>query len=273
MNHWIRSLFKAVQNVAAEVSSGNCAFCGRSLYGKRPSFDAELLRSRVEDLYRLCSDCLNDLEFISGPCCQYCGRPMKGEERKQACQDCRKSGAPPFVWNRSCVRYRGRMKEWVALYKYRGRQALYQVFGEMIAETGRMHISSPRVDAVTYVPLHKEREMERGFNQSERMARVVARRWGVPLYPLLSRMVATPKQSKMTKRERTRALTNRFSFCTTVWKRIQKEHPRRYRRLRDGRSAVVLIDDIYTTGTTVTECSRILQEQGVRAVYVLTLCR
>lgn len=163
------------------------------------------------------------------------------------------------------------MKEWLARYKYRGHEGLAPVMAAMLAfayerlvdtmapVTGR----APLFHAVASVPLSDERERERGFNQAERMARHLSGWYGIPYRPLLRRVRHTEKQSLKSRRSRVTDMRGIFARATSDFPAPFPES-----------SNLLLVDDVYTTGSTMNECARVLAdgEPDVR-VYGLAWAR
>lgn len=116
-----------------------------------------------------------------------------------------------------------------------------------------------RVDRIIPVPLHPKRLRWRGFNQSLLLARQVGRMYGLPVDPfVLYRHKETPPQTRLTEEERRRNVRRAFSI--------------KGQSSLTGQS-LLLVDDVYTSGATVNECSRALKQAGAKEVYVLTLAR
>ena len=114
-------------------------------------------------------------------------------------------------------------------------------------------------DAVTSVPLYPKRERERGYNQAALLGEALARRVGIPFRRrLLGRRRATATQTHLTAAQRVHNVRGVFSVA---W-------PGRVRGAR-----IVLVDDVMTTGATVNECARALQEAGAASIMVLTVAR
>lgn len=115
------------------------------------------------------------------------------------------------------------------------------------------------VDLILPVPLHSKRLRWRGFNQSVLLARQLSRAYGIPLHPyILSREKETPPQTQLSEDDRRRNVRGVFSVHG---KEVIK-----------GKN-LLLVDDVYTSGATVNECSRALKQAGAKEVYVLTLAR
>lgn len=120
-------------------------------------------------------------------------------------------------------------------------------------------LSECAVDVIIPVPLHPKRLRWRGFNQSVLLAQQVSRALDVPLDPfVLHRNQETPPQTQLTEEERRKNVRGAFS--------LNPHRPIKGRR-------VLLVDDVYTSGATVNECSRSLKRGGAKEVYVLTLAR
>lgn len=114
-------------------------------------------------------------------------------------------------------------------------------------------------DIILPVPLHPKRLRWRGFNQALVLARVIGRRWQIPVDPfILVRSRETPPQTQLSEKERRKNVRGAFSLNS--------------RKTVKGR-IILLVDDVYTSGATVNECSRVLRRAGAKEVYVLTLAR
>jgi ComF family protein len=116
-----------------------------------------------------------------------------------------------------------------------------------------------RFDVIVPMPLHWRKRLERGFNQSELLARVLSRRTGIPVLNALERRKPTAPQAGLTRAQRRSNVAGAF------------EASRRRDRI-DGRH-VLLIDDVLTTGATASACAAVLKRAGARRVTVLTLAR
>jgi ComF family protein len=177
---------------------------------------------------------------------------------KNICGACR-ARAYGFHYARAAARYDGVVREALHAFKFRGRRALAAPLADLLIEvvTGRLPAGAP--DLLLPVPLHPGRERERGFNQAALLARGVARAWGCPVREdVLVRTRATASQTELDAPARRANVRDAF----------------RARRpaLVAGRH-VVVVDDVCTTGATLSECARCLREAGARRVGVLTVAR
>ncbi|WP_426455250.1 ComF family protein [Paenibacillus sp. S-38] len=148
------------------------------------------------------------------------------------------------------------MKEWLALYKYRGKESMREVVGPMLMHAYQLHRkveAAPAAEFLSYVPLSRERFGERGFNQAEQLARELGLRTGVPVIPLLERIRHTGKMSLKSRSDRLQDLRGVFRAESQGSEWIRKACGR-------GPVRVYLIDDVYTTGSTLNECARTLIE-------------
>ncbi|MDQ0244762.1 competence protein ComFC [Bacillus fengqiuensis] len=207
----------------------------------------------------LCERCEEKFQWIHGDICEGCGREMEGLEERyregERCLDCVK-WEENMEWkgllkqNRSLYIYNDWMKEVMALYKFRGDHQLAKVFQRKWQKAYRMYYKSYEI--IVPIPLSNERLYERGFNQSVVLAEMLQK----PVHDLLARH-HHEKQSKKTKKERLE--TEQVFFL----KGDVDLHGKR----------VLLIDDIYTTGTTLRHAAKVLKEAGAKVVSSLTLAR
>jgi ComF family protein len=151
--------------------------------------------------------------------------------------------------------YEGTLRELIHLFKYGRIKPLARTLGELLA--GALPLEE-QFAAVVPVPLHWSRAWQRGFNQSELLARFVARRRRVPVRNLLRRVKATRAQAGLSDHGRRENVASAFQV-------------RRSRRL-DGLN-LLLVDDVMTTGSTAASCARALKRAGARRVALLTIAR
>ncbi|HEV2448644.1 MAG TPA: ComF family protein, partial [Candidatus Sulfopaludibacter sp.] len=152
--------------------------------------------------------------------------------------------------------YEGVLRELIHLFKYGRVKTLAEPLGGMLAAALPR---DERFDAVTAVPLHWRRRWQRGFNQSELLARVVARRTGIAAVSALRRIRATEAQAGLSNAGRRRNVAAAFGA-------------RRRAGALAGRR-ILLIDDVMTTGSTAAACARALKRAGAARVALLTVAR
>ncbi len=207
----------------------------------------------------VCSRCFNQIEFIGSPLCRRCGsglNPDAGAEDRW-CGSCQK--APPiFDTARSLVVYRGPMRRLLHQLKYSSDTRAAAVLGSLIGgapgvERFRDH------DLIVPVPLFRSRMQQRGLNQALVLAREVFPGQRKKIEPtLLIRVKNTIAQTRLSGAGRRKNLRGAFQL-----------NP----RSDPAGRKICLVDDIFTTGATVTECARILKKNDAAVVDVLTYAR
>ncbi len=147
--------------------------------------------------------------------------------------------------------YDARARQLIAAWKERGRRDLAHVLSDVVAEV----IARPDVETITFVPGDRERGRERGHLPSERLAEGLAARWELPVARLLARPGHARRQAGLPRKERGANVRGAFM--------PRGEAPR----------SVLLVDDVYTTGATVSACATELRRSGARHVEVVCLAR
>lgn len=199
-----------------------------------------------------CLKCRNQLVKVSGAYCMKCGKPLLTQQ--EYCMDCENhrhlfcAGRGLYVYTHAAgAIYR---------FKYSGRQEYAAFFGQQMAEAFASYIKAIRPDALIPVPLHEERLQKRGYNQAELLAAELGRR---VLVPVAGRMVVRVKntipQKELNLIQRQNNLKKAFKIVANDVKL----------------KTIILIDDIYTTGSTMDALTAVLLEAGVEKVYFLTL--
>ena len=232
----------------------------------------------------LCGDCWSAIIRLGPPWCSSCGsaptvvakgppRPVRSAKRCDSgervteplvgpppsavppCATCRTTRLQ-YDYARSAAVYEGALREALHALKFTGRRALSNPLGDLAAEQCVGSLPGG-IDALIPVPLARERERERGFNQSTLLARRIGRRLDVPTRPgWLARIRSTRPQSDLSAAERRANVRGAFRAS---------DHAA-------GRH-VLLVDDILTTGATLDACARALRAAGARRVGVLTVAR
>ena len=207
----------------------------------------------------LCVDCEGKLSRIVPPFCAKCSEPFDGAITNPfSCASC-SHRVLYFDAAVSAYRSRGIIRQVILNFKY-GRQAhlCHLVARWLIASLDDSRIREPAFDAIIPVPLHPAKQRERGFNQAALLADRVAPCLGIPVRPVLQRIRFTTTQTAFDRAERIQNLRHAF----------------RLRRNGDVRNLrVLLIDDVLTTGSTLSECARVLKENGAHSVYAATAAR
>lgn len=299
----IKSALHTAGNRSMEMLSPNlsgCTVCGKAVLPQHGRSHTE--RSMASYLLLrqlLCVSCFASIPWLDRLECPICGRGIR-------CGDCLRRAERHFVCNRSAVGYDPNMREWLAMYKYRGNERLAPLLAEMLVPAlirlsdeimapseqsnkgnvgggaGKglqwlrqwaLHIWNPYAsvsrcwDAVTYVPISGERAQERGFNQAQQLAQYLAVKFEMPIYNLLLRERHTEKMSFKTRAERQRDSHTLFAGNEIQLRRLEKSPSHAGRKER----RVLLIDDIYTTGSTAEACASALVRHANRPIHIYTL--
>jgi len=248
---WTR---RAAQSLFSVLFPSDCRICGAPL----------LNVSRLP----VCPDCLAGMHPITGKICSLCGErvpPAYADQNADGlllCPVCRRIDRP-FDRAVAYGSYEGGLRELIHLLKYNGVRPAASVLGRMLADAIadlEPTFGQGRV-LVIPVPLHRAKRRERGFNQAELIAGA-ALRHGAGRFELatgiLERTRATHSQIDLTSHQRRENL--RGAFAVPGAGEVT------------GRE-VLLVDDVYTTGTTVAECARVLRRAGAAQVWVATVAR
>jgi len=206
----------------------------------------------------LCPDCWSHTSFITGTTCKQCGLPLPGEGEDLLCDSC--ITFPP-AWDRgaAAVLYNAGGRRMVLALKHGDRLDLAPALARWML-TPAKHLLK-RADIIAPVPLHRWRLLKRKFNQSAELARHLARTSGQQCLPdLLTRHRKTPSQDGL--RRAARMENQRGAF------RITKRHAATIK----GKS-VLLVDDVMTTGATLSACAEALFDTGAKNVDVVVLAR
>jgi ComF family protein len=207
----------------------------------------------------LCAECEAKVARIVAPFCAKCSEPFDGAITTTfACANCAHRRLY-FEAAVSAYRARGIVRHVILNFKY-GKQIhlRHLVARWLVAAFDDARLRERRFDVIVPVPLHPARERERGFNQAELLAEWLSDHLSVPLRPALQRIHYTTTQTAFDRSERMQNLRGAF--------RLRKKAD--VRKLR-----VLLIDDVLTTGSTLSECARVLKEAGAASIYAATAAR
>ena len=205
----------------------------------------------------LCDGCAAAIAPVPEPSCPRCGQSVPPEG--SGCYHCARR-RPAFNRARAMGAYEGVLRAAVHQFKYRDRPQMAEPLGLRLADYARTQASALNglaFDALLPVPMHPVRRRLRGYNQSERLARVLSRELSLPLDTrALARSRRTRPQVGLNEDARRHNLSGAFAV----------PHPAAV----TGKT-LLLIDDVATTGSTLSECAAILKAAGAKAVYALTL--
>jgi ComF family protein len=196
----------------------------------------------------LCFDCEQGLERLGKPMCERCGAPTAWPVER--CRECA-GRRIAFARARAAIAYDASAKRLVGAWKERGQRKLAEVAAELVARA----VERPSAYTLTFVPADENRLLERGHNPAERLAAALGARWQLPVVPLLSRAPGRAPQKGLTLAERRRNVRGAFAPSGSV------------------PNTIVLVDDVYTSGATVSAAATALRKGGARRVEVVTFAR
>lgn len=235
------------------VQNERCIICHQALM---PKVGWVQLFSK-ETCQNMCDECQNKLKEICGPSCEICGRSFDNGEyafkKGKLCYDCIRWEDDPewsgkLVKNHPLFIYNEFLKEVLATYKYRGDYLISNAFASII----KAKLKSVKFDKLVPIPLSDERLYERGFNQADALITAA----GFTSTTLLVR-AHSEKQSKKSRNERIH-LPQVFMIKTQI--DITGQH-------------ILLVDDIYTTGSTLRHAAKALLKAGAASVASITIAR
>ncbi len=221
----------------------NCELCGEAV---------------ARDEY-LCAVCEDRAPRITSPFCAKCSEPFSGAiDQEFTCTNCAHR-ALDFDAAVSAYRSRGIVRVVLLRFKYGGDLHMRHPIGRWLLEAlNDSRLRDRTFDVIVPVPLHPARLRERGFNQAQLLGKIMSAKINVPVLPALERIRYTTTQTAFDRLDRMENLRNAF--------RLRKKIG-----VRDSR--VLLVDDILTTGSTLSECARVLRTAGARSVHAITAAR
>ena len=197
----------------------------------------------------LCKDCEESFRFIQSPTCAICGRPVDNEG-VYICDEC-KNTKHYFKRNISTFEYKGDIKECIYRFKYANMRCYSDFFALSSYRRYGKIIKSWNVDVIVPVPMYKKKQRKRGYNQAEEFAKALSRMTGVKVdSKLLIRRKDTVPMKSLSKQQRYENLKQAFAV-----------------RGKSNYKRVLVVDDIFTTGSTIDACARVLKKNGVETVY------
>ena len=203
--------------------------------------------------------CMSKLSPVKSPSCKKCGKEVIGEQAEY-CYDCSRH-PHTFECGMALLNYNEAAKASMAAIKYKNRREYLDFYADALDYRFRKTILRLHPAVLIPVPVHPSRRRKRGFNQAEELAGRLSLRWNIPVdKKLLIRKKKTAPQRGLNPAERLKNLREAFV--------VDEE----YGMTAGIPETVLLVDDIYTTGSTVEACTRALRKAGVRRVFVVVIC-
>lgn len=206
----------------------------------------------------ICGDCSRKIKLIREPVCKKCGKPLT-DEREEYCGDCsgyshRKQHL--YTQGRAVFVFEGAIRGSMYRFKYGGRQEYAAFYAKAAAEQYGAWLKKKGVEAVVPIPMYSRKKRLRGYNQAEVFAKALGRELQIPTdCGMVKRIRNTIPQKELSGEERVHNVKNAFQFAEDIVKYKQ----------------IVLVDDIYTTGSTMDAVAEVLLAAGVRRIYYICI--
>lgn len=201
----------------------------------------------------VCRECIKRVKYIEEPRCRICGKQLF-DEIQVYCKDC-SSKKHIFDYGYALYDYKS-MKKSIYRFKYKNRCEYAEFYAKDIYRNLKNEIISMKADSIIPIPLHPSRQRSRGYNQAQLIAIELSKHTGIPVYTnIVKRVRKTVPQKELDSRGRQNNLKKAFNITSDVVK-LNK---------------TILIDDIYTTGSTLDAVAGLLKQHGVETVNFITL--
>ena len=216
----------------------SCICCGNEIFDKENG---------------VCESCEKLLPYITGKICLHCGEPLISDGKY-----CKRCKGKKFIYDRAITvfEFNGSARNLVLGLKYNNQKYLAKPLGKFLESV--FVKSNLYADIIIPVPLCEKRFKTRKYNQAELISNEFAKNVGIEIRnDILFRVKETPTQTKLNFNERQQNLKDAFKV--------------KNRKLIKDKT-IILIDDVLTTGATVTECAKVLKSAGAKCVYVFAVC-
>lgn len=200
-----------------------------------------------------CEKCKSEIQYIGEPRCKSCGKPIRYSEQEY-CLDCHNTKFS-FTQGISLWLHKGLVSKSIYQFKYHNRKAFAKYYAQEFARLYVEKINSWSIQVIIPVPLHQKRKRIRGYNQAEVLAKYLSEEISIPMEEAVERIKYTTPQKKLDNKMRKKNLNEAF-IVSSGWP-VKKR--------------VLIVDDIYTTGSTINAIAMKLKEYGVEKVYFLTI--
>ncbi len=203
--------------------------------------------------YSLCEACFSHLEPIGNDVCKKCGARLNGEVF--ICDECKDRNFVFFA-NRSCYSYSGSASAIIKNFKYGG----HAYFAPIIAQMMIDNLGFEGVDFLTFVPMSKKKQRARGFNQAELIANEISKLTKIKVLDLLSKVDVTKNQAGLSRVDRLKNLKGSFSLNKDI-------------SMAAKGKVILIVDDVFTTGTTLNECAKALLAAKPKQILTMTFAK
>jgi ComF family protein len=203
----------------------------------------------------VCGNCRKKVCLIQEPFCLKCGKPLN-DPREEYCLDCRRH-RHWYEEGRAAFPYTGEIRESILKMKQQNQRTYAEFFGEAMSRKFLSCEKRWQIDFAAPIPLHPKKRRYRGFNQAELLLNRVSELTGVPVVKdLLKKTEETVEQKELDRKSRQKNLKKAFKISPYD---VQLKR-------------ILLVDDIYTTGSTMDAAAAVLKEAGAEKIFFLTAC-
>ncbi|MBQ8451884.1 MAG: ComF family protein [Clostridia bacterium] len=234
----LKNIFNSVEDLL--FSNHSCVSCGREI----PDGSQ----------FSMCLNCFNELRKIDGKLCKKCGAHIEGNA--DVCDECKETSFE-FNCNRSCFYYDEVPAKIIKNLKYSGNKFIAKIVAEMMMTRPEFFDG---IDIITFVPLSKKKLRERGFNQSEEIAKIIGAKTGIKVHSLLLKVSDGKNQASLSGKERLENLKDAFEPLVEAKSIVKNKR-------------VLILDDIFTTGTTLNECAKALAKLKPKQISTVTFLK
>lgn len=207
---------------------------------------------------RIHRQCEERLFPVSGSTCMHCGSPVR--DRRELCGDCnrkKKNTAKTFKQGKALYVYKGSIKESMYRFKYSNKREYALFYAQEAADRYGEWIKRQGIDAIMAVPMYRRKQKRRGYNQAEVFAKALSETTGIPyVSDMVQRQKNTAPMKNLNDVQRELNLKNAFQTKENI---VQYYY-------------ILMVDDIYTTGSTADAVSEAMLSAGVKQVYFLSIC-
>lgn len=238
-------IFTKLKNLALSIENSlskehSCISCGREILDGSD--------------FQLCDNCLKSMQKIDGLLCLKCGEML--EDGNLNCKFCENFDYA-FNSNRSIVYYNDVSSKIVKDLKYNGRKYYAKFIARLMVQDKSIFEG---IDMLTFVPISKERRKSRGFNQAEEIAIEISKLTNIEVKECLIKTKDNKHQAELSQKERLKNLTGTFELAFEMKSEIKSKK-------------ILLIDDVFTTGATLSECARVLKTAKPKVINTLTFAK
>lgn len=239
---------KCAKLVVSIIFPLRCPVCDKIL-------EPELQEARIHP------HCYNRLYPVQDPVCMQCGRPI-GMSHMEWCYDCERQhrqmrGKSPIQQGKALYIYQGIVKESMYRFKYSNKQEYAEFFAEEVLRRYGDWLREKQIEAIVPVPMYRKKQRKRGYNQAEVFAKALSQQTGIPVdTKLIWRVKDTTPQKELNDTQRKNNLKNAFHASENI---VQ------YKR-------ILVVDDIYTTGSTAEAVAEVLKRINIDSVYFMSIC-